>query len=127
MATKVSATKTSKPSAKSAIKQTSTSREPPAVVDEPEGGQEPGRRQRPASPLYRAPSLAERVEAQRDPLMKALSIVECCKYASATMLDVDDSEYMIPAFETIYDLLNTSAGELERIAKSVKRLTEAGD
>ena len=58
--------------------------------------------------------------------MKALSIIECCKYASATLLDVDDSEYMVPAFETVHDLLNTSAEELERIASSVERLTEPG-
>ena len=30
-----------------------------------------------------------------------MSIVECCKFATATLLAVDDSEYMIPAFEAI--------------------------
>lgn len=33
-------------------------------------------------------------------------IVECCKYAGATVLEVDDSEYMVPAFDTIFELLN---------------------
>jgi hypothetical protein len=74
------------------------------------------------SPLDSAPSLAERVQAQREQLFKAMSIVECCKYASATLLNVDDSEYMIPAFETICDLLDTSAGELERIASECEDL-----
>ena len=62
------------------------------------------------------PSLAERVQAQRDQLFKAMSIVECCKFATATLLAVDDSEYMIPAFEAICDLIDSSTEELERIA-----------
>jgi len=33
-----------------------------------------------------APSLIERVEAQREQLFKAMSILECCKNASATLL-----------------------------------------
>jgi hypothetical protein len=66
--------------------------------------------------LDSAPSIAERVQAQRERLFKAMSIVECCKYASATLYAVDDSEYMVPAFDTICDLLDTSAGELELIA-----------
>ena len=41
------------------------------------------------------------------------------QYASATLYAVDDSEYMVPAFDTICDLLDTSAGELERDQKSV--------
>lgn len=62
------------------------------------------------------PSLAERVRAQREQLFKAMSIVECCKFATATLLAVDDSEYMIPAFEAICDLIDSSTEELERIA-----------
>lgn len=106
MARKASATRMSRP-AKGAVKQPRTSNDP-------------NRRQRSKSPLDRAPSLVERVEVQRGQIMKALSIIECCKYASATLLDVDDSEYMVPAFETVHDLLNTSAEELERIASSVE-------
>jgi hypothetical protein len=109
MATKASATRMSRRPAKRAV------------------GQERNRRRRSASPLDHAPSLAERIEAQRGQVMKALSIIECCKYASATLLDVDDSEYMVPAFEAVHDLLNTSAEELERIASSVQRLPEPGE
>jgi hypothetical protein len=90
-------------------------------------GQEPNRRRRSALSLDCAPSLVERVEAQRGQIMKALSIIECCKYASATLLDVDDPEYMVPAFDAVHDLLNTSAEELERIASSVQRLTEPAE
>lgn len=71
------------------------------------------------------PSLAERIEAQREQLFKAMSIVECCKNASATKLPVDDLEYMVPAFDTLYDLLNTAAGELERITSACKSLGRA--
>lgn len=66
------------------------------------------------------PSLAERVEAQRNQLFKAMSIVECCKFATATLLEVNDSEYMVPAFEAICDLLNASVEELEEIAFGVR-------
>lgn len=61
------------------------------------------------------PSLAERLQAQREQIFKAISIVECCKNATATLLEVNDSEFMIPAFEAVCDLLDTSAGELGRI------------
>lgn len=78
-------------------------------------------------PLDTPPSFAERVEAQRNQLFRVISIVECCKFATATLLEVDDSEYMVPAFEVICDLLNTSAEELEEIAFSVRaRHREAG-
>jgi hypothetical protein len=112
MATKSSATRM-----KRAVKPTRTSKDSEAS-SKPDAEQEPNRRHRSASPLASAPSLVERVEAQRVQIMKALSIIECCKYASATLLDVDDSEYMVPAFEALHDLLNTSAEELERIAKA---------
>lgn len=116
-----------KASAENSVKPAGASKDPAAAVGEPYAGHEPDRRQPSTSPLDRAPSLVERVEAQRVQLMKALSIIECCKYASATMLDVDDSEYMVPTFEAVYDLLNASAGELECIANSVQRLTEPGE
>lgn len=61
------------------------------------------------------PSLAERLQAERKQLFKAISIIECCKNATATLLEVNDSEYMIPAFEAVCDLLDLSAVELERI------------
>jgi hypothetical protein len=121
MATKSSATRM-----KRAVKPTRTSKDSEAS-SKPDAEQEPNRRQQSASPLASAPSLVERVEAQRVRIMKALSIIECCKYASATLLHVEDSEYMVPAFETVNDLLNTSAEELEHIASSVQRLTEPGE
>lgn len=120
MATKVSAVKTSKRSARDSTKQRPASEEPEAATEpkpEPTHKPEP----RPLA-LDSAPSLAERVQAQREQLYKAMSIVECCKYASATLYAVDDSEYMVPAFDTICDLLDTAAGELERIASDCEDL-----
>lgn len=76
-----------------------------------------------ALPLDSPPSLAERVQAQRDQLFKAMSIIECCKFATATLLAVDDFEYMIPAFEAICDLIDTSAEELEKIASECANAT----
>lgn len=69
-----------------------------------------------AGELDSPPSLAERVHAERERIFKALSLVLCCKYATVTKWQVDDSEYMIPAFEAICDLIDTSAEELEKIA-----------
>lgn len=60
-------------------------------------------------------SIAERLQAERKQIFKAISIVECCKNATATLLEVNDSEYMIPAFDSVCDLLDTSATELGRI------------
>lgn len=60
-------------------------------------------------------AIAERLQAERKQIFKAISIVECCKNATATLLEVNDSEYMIPAFEAVCDLLDTSAMELGRI------------
>jgi hypothetical protein len=61
-------------------------------------------------------SLRDRLQTERDRIFKALSIVECCRFATATKFEVSDSEYMVPAFEAISDLLNTSAEELEQVA-----------
>jgi hypothetical protein len=74
------------------------------------------------SPLDAAPSLDERVEAERQRLFKALSIVECCRLSTASLYEVRDSEYMIPAFEVITDLLTTCAEELERVASECENL-----
>lgn len=61
------------------------------------------------------PSLEERLQAERDRLFKAISIIECCKYATACLMHMSDSEYMVPAFEAACELLDTSAEELGRI------------
>jgi hypothetical protein len=60
-------------------------------------------------------AIAERLQAERKQIFKAISIVECRKNATATLLEVNDSEYMIPAFEAVCDLLDNSATELGRI------------
>lgn len=121
MATKAPAAKVSRRSAKDSAKRTRRSQEPAAAAT-PEFEQQPRESELRPAALDSAPSLAERVQAQREQLFKAISIVGCCKYASATLYEVDDSEYMVPAFDTICDLLNTSAGELELIASECEDL-----
>ncbi|MGC3980075.1 MAG: hypothetical protein QM808_02315 [Steroidobacteraceae bacterium] len=62
--------------------------------------------------------LSDRIQNEREQLFKAISIVECCKYASATLLEVDSLEYMDGVFEVLHDLLNSAAGELGCIAEA---------
>lgn len=47
------------------------------------------------------------------PALDVVPSTEYSKFATATLLDVADSEYMVPAFETICDLLNAAAGDLD--------------
>lgn len=61
-------------------------------------------------------SLVERVHGARAQLFKAISMAECCRYATASKLVANDSEYMIPTFEAIRDLLEATAEDLDRIA-----------
>jgi len=59
--------------------------------------------------------VAERIQAQREQLFRAISVVRCCRNATATKLVEDDVEYMIPAFETVCELLDSAADELATI------------
>lgn len=122
MAAKKSIARESDRTTKRGIKRTSLSRASQAAAPGEKDRPERRRTESRASPLDVAPSLAERVEAQREQLFKALSIVECCKFATATLLAVDDSEYMVPAFEAVCDLLNASAEELEGIAAECEKI-----
>lgn len=63
-----------------------------------------------------APSLSERIQAERDRIFKAISLVECCKYASATMLDVQSSEYIEGVYELLVDVLDCSRTLSVRLA-----------
>jgi len=71
---------------------------------------------------FSSPSFAERVQAEREQLFKVIGIVELCRLASVTLLETTDPEYMVPAFETICDQLNTSAERLERLAADLQKL-----
>ena len=122
MAAKKSIARESDRPTKGATKRTRKSRESQAATPKSEQRPEPHRAELRASPHDAAPSLAERVEAERGRLFKALSIVECCRFATATLFEVDDSEYMVPAFEAICDLLSTSAEELERIVSECEKV-----
>jgi hypothetical protein len=93
-------------------KQAPTPKQPRALAANTPESQE---REPKPSVLDGMPSLAERLQAERAQIFKAISIIACCKNATATLLEVSDSEYMIPAFEAVCDLLDTSAMELGRI------------
>ncbi|MBB6095037.1 hypothetical protein HNQ60_003924 [Povalibacter uvarum] len=121
MTKRASAAKASKRSAKHSTKKTRTPPEPTAAAESERDQQSHESEPRPAA-LDSARSLAKRIKAQREQLFKAISIVECCKYASATLYNVYDSEYMVPAFDVICDLLDTSVGELELIASECEDL-----
>jgi len=84
---------------------------------EPEPASEQLHKERLASAPEGVSSLADRIQAQREQIFKAIAIVECCRYANATLLEVSGSEYIVPAFEAVCDLLDTSASELELIAE----------
>ena len=109
---KASRAQASRQTGKSASKQTRAPKQSRSLAaDRPE----PHRPVPQPSALDGVPSLAERLQAARAQIFKAMSIIECCKNATATLLEVNDSEYMIPAFEAVCDLLDTSADELGRI------------
>lgn len=117
------APKKSRSSTKGATKRAPTSRESRAAMHESEQRADPRESTPPpVTALDAAPSLAERVELERERIFKAVSIVLCCWYAMVTKWNVDDHEYMIPAFEVICDLLNDAAEELEGIASACEAL-----
>lgn len=66
-------------------------------------------------------SLSDRVQAEREQLFKVIGIVELCKLAAATSLEVSDPDYLVPAFETICDQLNACAERLEWIAADLQQ------
>lgn len=101
---------------KGTTKRAHAPRESRAAIPKSGRGIEKRQKKPEATALDAAPSLAERVHVEREQIFKAVSIVECCRCATATLLEVSDTEYMIPAFEAICALLNDSAEELEQIA-----------
>lgn len=58
------------------------------------------------------PPLHERLQRQRDQLFKATSMLDCCRYATASKLKYDDLEFMAHALLAISDLVDETAGEL---------------
>lgn len=70
--------------------------------------------------------LVERVQAERAQLFKAIAIVELCRLAAASLLEIGESESMVPVFETTCDLLNTSAERLEWISADLQALSRKG-
>lgn len=121
MATTGSGSKVSKRSGNTANNRTRKSKRLQPCVREAKRARKRSKKESQNSALDSVVSLADRVQAERKQLFKALAIVECCKYASTTSLELNDFEFMVPAFESVCDLLNASAGELERIANDWAR------
>lgn len=72
------------------------------------GKRRPKRAQRPTI------ALAEHVNAERDRLFKAMSIIACCRLACASLLDQGGNlELMADALQAAYDLVDATAGGLE--------------
>ncbi len=74
-----------------------------------------GRRQ-PKTPQRPAIALAQHVNAERDRLFKAMSIIACCRLACASLLEQGGNlELMADALQAAYDLVDATAGGLEVI------------
>jgi hypothetical protein len=112
--------------AKRATKRARPSRASLAAAPESKRSAETTKGKPRVTPLDATPSLAERVQVEREQIFKALSIVECCRFATATLLQVGDTECMIPAFEAVCDLLNGAAEELEGIASACEKVGSMG-
>lgn len=122
MATIRSALKVSKRSSNAAIKQTRKSKHLQRVARTPKPMHKQSKKRSRTAAVESVASLADRIQAEREQLFKALAIIECCKYASGTSLEMSDVEFMVPVFEAVCDLLNTSAGELGRIADEYRHI-----
>lgn len=66
-----------------------------------------------ADPPEPAPSLAERVHAERGTLFKAGSIIGCCRLACASKLVNHNPELMADALQASYDLISDACEGLE--------------
>jgi hypothetical protein len=56
--------------------------------------------------------LHERIQRQREQLFKVSSMLDCCRYASASKLAYEDLEFMSHTLHGISALVNETAGEL---------------
>ena len=68
--------------------------------------------------LEESSPLSERIERERERIMRAMAVIDVCRRATASMYDSDDPEMMAGALATASDLLNSVAGALEGIAKA---------
>ena len=72
------------------------------------------RKRRPKRAQSPAIALAQYVNAERDRLFKAMSIIACCRLACASLLDQGGNlELMADALQAAYDLVDATAGGLE--------------
>ena len=117
-----SAPRKSKASTQGASKRSRPSRRSRAGTPELKPSAMPRKHTPQISPIDPSTSIAERVEAERERIFRAVSIVLCCWYAMVTKWNVDNHEYMIPAFKTVCDLLNDATDELEGIASACEAL-----
>lgn len=59
-----------------------------------------------------APPLAERLQAKRKQLFKAMSVIACCRLACKSMLEDYDPEDMEDALQVAHELIDQAADEL---------------
>lgn len=62
------------------------------------------------------PSVAELIQAEREQIFQAMSVVDICSAACHSPEMDDDPERMKYALKAAYDILNRAAGELGMIA-----------
>lgn len=73
-------------------------------------------KRRPKTPQRPTIALAQHVNAERDRLFKAMSIIACCRLACASLLHQEGNpELMVDALQAAYDLVDATAGGLEII------------
>jgi hypothetical protein len=70
-------------------------------------------------------TLDARVQAQREQIFKAMSILECCKLATASLYEQQNQESMVPALAAAYELLDAVGWALDDVASELKKLTPA--
>jgi hypothetical protein len=71
----------------------------------------------PQPPHTPAPSLADRIETERDRIGRAVSIIHVCCHATASLYNNDDPESMRDALIAANDILGKSDEAFEVIAR----------
>jgi len=75
-----------------------------------------------AAPAPGDSSLPARVEQERARVLRAMGVIDCCRYAADSVLVATDSRPdTAAALEAAYDLLYQAAANLENIADHLAR------
>jgi hypothetical protein len=78
-------------------------------------------KRQPRAPQVSTRSLTARLHSERDRLFKAMSIIACCRLATASLNEPsDDREVMTDALQAAYDLIGATTGQLQLIGDESK-------